>query len=149
MKAIVGDLWAVEADFRGIPTNPDVDSDLLAIMGTGVALQAKTRFPDVAKVLGKFIISFGSRVQPLHLAGLFAFPVKERWFKRASKATIARSVKELTKLAKENSDKTFALPLVGTGAGDLRPEEVWPLLKGLPDNVIVVAQKPELLPAEI
>lgn len=62
MKAIVGDLWAVEADFRSIPTNGDVNSKGSAIMGTGVALQARKRFPWVVEELGGALFHWGNNL---------------------------------------------------------------------------------------
>lgn len=146
MKTIIGNFWNIQADFRGIPTNGDVNIKGHAVMGVGIALQARQRFPGIEKALGRSLMSFGTMLVFLGIGSLFAFPVKHHWWEKADKALIAKSVHELTEIVTSYPDKIFALPLVGTGAGGLQSEDVWPLLQELPDNVVVVVQKPEMLP---
>lgn len=137
MKTVVGNLWDIEADFRGIPTNGYVTKAGDAVMGRGVALQAKERFHGLEGILGMAISNYGNKV---HFFGprLFSFPVKHHWRMPASVELIRQSVQELKNVAERLPTQTFAIPLVGTGNGRLAPEVVWPLLSELPDNVTVV-----------
>ena len=145
MKVLVGDIWKVQTDFRGVTTNGFVTRAGNAVMGRGVALQAKRRFPGIERQLGKAITGGGNRVHMLDPC-LFSFPVKHNWWQRADPDLIHRSVGELKELADRLPDRSFAIPLPGTGNGGLKPEEVWPLLQDLPDNVVVVVYDPEMLP---
>lgn len=137
MKTVVGDLWKIKADYLGITTNGYVTKAGDAVMGRGVALQAKQRFPGIERRLGVAIKAGGNRLHLLE-PGLFSFPVKHNWWERADLNLIHQSTSELRELANRLPDRTFAIPLPGTGNGRLKPEEVWPLLQELPDNVTVV-----------
>ena len=145
MKVVVGDLWEVEADYKGVTTNGYVTKAGNAVMGRGVALQAKRKFPGIERQLGEAILAGGNRPYLLE-PGLFSFPVKCNWWEKADKNLILASVHALAVLATRLSDRDFAIPLPGTGNGRLDPDEVWPLLSELPDNVTVVVWDPSMLP---
>lgn len=142
MKIILGDLWEVKADYIGITTNGTVTKAGNAVMGRGVALQAKRKFPGIEHQLGQAIKLGGNRIHLLY-PYMFSFPVKHNWWETADLNLIHKSVEELKELANLVYDKIFAISLVGTGNGGLKPEVVWPLLKELPDNVFVVVYKLE------
>ena len=140
MKIVVGDLWKVKADFKGIPTNGCVTKTGKAVMGKGVALQAKQKFPGIDLALGMAINSGGNRLHLLVEYDLFSFPTKHDWRNPSDIELIKQSIMELENLAEEMQHRIFAIPLPGTGAGGLEAGDVWPLLEELPDNVIVVVQ---------
>lgn len=144
MRVITGDLWDVKVDFIGIPTNGSITAQFRAVMGRGVALQAKKRFPGIEFQLGYALKQGGNHLHWLG-PGLFSFPVKHNWWERADLELIARSARELKALAERMPNHTFAIPLVGTGNGKRKAEEVWPFLVLLPDNVFIVLkeEKPE------
>lgn len=148
MKVVIGDLWTVKADYRGIPTNGMLTKVGYAIMGRGVAYQAKKQYPDIERRLGTAIQTVGNHLYLLE-PELFSFPVKHNWWDRADLDLIRRSACELTKLAAEHPDKTFTIPLPGTDNGHLQPGEVWPLLEDLPDNVTVVVLSSASLPSRV
>ena len=85
MKEITGNIW----DYLGekdvvlcITTNGYVKGNGAAVMGRGVALQAKSHFPGIEYELGKLIKDHGNLVQFLTgamTAAVIAFPVKHRW----------------------------------------------------------------------
>jgi O-acetyl-ADP-ribose deacetylase (regulator of RNase III) len=145
MKVLVGDIWKVKADYRGVPTNGCVTKAGNAVMGKGVALQAKQKFPGIERRLGAAIAAGGNRLHLLE-PGLFSFPVKRNWRERADVDLIRQSVRELGELAERLPERTFAIPLPGTGNGGLEPDQVWPLLAGLPGNVAVVVYDRGMLP---
>lgn len=78
--------------------------------------------------------------------GVTISPWKHGWREPADTALILQSVRELIHLATRRPELVFAIPLPGTGNGGLAPELVWPLLKGLPDNVTVVVDHVDKLP---
>jgi hypothetical protein len=81
MRDIKGNLWngIGRADAVIITTNGFVRKDGRATMGAGVALQARHRFPNIDKELGKLINENGSIVQPIREVNgtfLVSFPTK-------------------------------------------------------------------------
>lgn len=137
MKIIKGNLWSIKADYKGIPTNGFVKKNGRAVMGRGVALQARETYKDLDLELGIKILKEGNVIHFLSHS-LFSFPVKHNWWGKADIELIKNSVGELKDIAYSRSYRTFAIPLPGTGNGKLNPEQVWPLLKDLPNNVIIV-----------
>jgi hypothetical protein len=73
VKSLRGDLWNLaEEDAKigavavCIPTNGDVNRWGQAVMGRGVAMQARERFPGIASVLAGYLAS-GNNVNRLHV----------------------------------------------------------------------------------
>jgi hypothetical protein len=146
MKEIVGDIW--EFHKRGnwivIPTNGSLNSKGEAIMGKGLALQAKRRFPDIPKKLGETILTHGNVVSHAPKASLIFFPVKKRWYEKASLDLIEESTKRLKEAVdKADSEEIIYLPRVGCGidTGKLNWTDVKPILdKYLDDRFVVVSR---------
>lgn len=113
--------------------------------GSGVALQAKRRFPGIEFVLGELLQDYGNHVQvvvPRQLCDvrLVSFPVKHHWREKADLLLIQRSVGELVRLVDSAGYRMVALPRPGCGNGGLEWEEVGPLLRRLDDRFVVVHQ---------
>ena len=145
MREQVVDLWEVHKSplaVAGIPTNGVTSSGRL-VMGAGVALQARERFPGIDKRLGDKITSHDGENKVFYLEDIhvFTFPTKLDWDKPATKWLIDRSAHELRTLAVNHPDLTFYLPRPGCGLGRLDYRDVRPLLLCLPDNVIVITNK--------
>ncbi len=143
MKEIVGDIWDYHR--RGawivVPTNGSVKTNGEAVMGRGLALQAKRKYPDVPKKLGESIRVNGNIVCQAPSVGLIFFPVKHKWFEVADLKLIEKSAKEL-KDAVGNRDETVFLPRVGCGNGKLDWKDVKPILeKYLNDDRFVVVSR--------
>ena len=141
MKEVFGNIWDYPADYVVITTNGDVRRDGAAVMGRGVALQAKSNFPGMEYLLGKALQLFGSHVRYLESGRgvIVMFPVKHHWREKADLALIAQSAVELTVLAMLHPDKTFVLPRPGCGNGGLTWKQVKPIIESvLPDNVHVI-----------
>ncbi len=161
MRAVVGNFWELKAYSKGIPTNGVVKKNGRAVMGRGVALQARERWPDLEGLLGTAIAALGNHVYPLgwfgeypDLVSLFSFPVKHHWARPASLELIERSVAELANKLRgqktaEGSEIDFMMPLPGTGNGGLEPWMVWPLVERLPDNVTIVVLDVGMLPRAV
>ena len=47
MKEIKSDIWKVKADWICVTTNGKIRADGRAVMGAGIAKDAKIRFPDI------------------------------------------------------------------------------------------------------
>jgi hypothetical protein len=150
MIELVGNLWTVPADARCITTNGDVRWDGVAVMGRGVAAQAKRKWPKVPYMLGEsvkargnHVVDFGSLDAPdLDMAALVAFPVKHHWDEMADPDLIARSCVELMALANERPWRRILLPRPGCGYGRLRWEGVKHLIAPLLDDRVAIVSLP-------
>jgi hypothetical protein len=141
MKEITGNLW----DYYGKPltvvlitTNNYVKGNGHAVMGRGCALEAKKKFPGIARRLGEML---QHSKDGLKIVGesLWTFPVKHSWEQPADLELIRKSAAHLGKAARDNPRLTFVLPRPGCGNGRLLWLEVAPILEPLlPDNVWVI-----------
>jgi hypothetical protein len=140
MKLTEGDLWEYPANYRIITTNGTVKRNGHTVMGRGCALEATRKYPDITRLLGAAISREGLHVHLFEGWNLIAFPVKYQWMEKAHPALIRQSVGELLDLIKVHRlhHATLVMPRAGCGNGRLMWDEVEPLLKPLPDNVIVI-----------
>lgn len=149
-----GDLWSLWADAYCVTTNGDWNARRRAVMGRGVALQAKQRFPEVDLLLGHLLRKNGNVVQeighwhPFSPASikpptiLVAFPVKHHWYERADLDLIRQSAEQLMALVEQNKWGRVLLPRPGCGNGQRDWEtEVKPVLEGILDERIVVVDR--------
>lgn len=143
MKQATADLWKFPADARCITTNGATRQDGQAIMGRGVAAQAKAKWPMVAAVLGWQLRADGNHVHVV-MAGagdtavLVAFPVKHRWQDPADLDLIKRSCGELMDLADRLDLRAIALVRPGCGNGRLAWAEVEPAIAPLLDGRVTI-----------
>lgn len=151
MIEVVGDLWTYPADIRCITTNGMVNSRGEAVMGRGCALQAKQRWPHIAKSFGTRLLAEGNKVlqlayvtSALNNGGapfwLLSFPTKHHWRDEADLDLIARSAGELTDyvagwegLCERSPVVVIPRPGVGNGKRDWETE-VKPILSDLLDD---------------
>ncbi|GAG50841.1 unnamed protein product, partial [marine sediment metagenome] len=92
MIEIVGNIWDYQEKGKWIviPTNSYTKTNGQAVMGRGLALQAKLRYPILPNVLGRKLQKFGAHVYPLDW-NMVAFPVKDHWAGNAILDLILRS----------------------------------------------------------
>ena len=133
MKEVYGDLWQEPADVRAITTNAVVKENGQAVMGKGIALQARKRYPGVDQKLGQLLKDKGNHVHLLAL-DLVSFPVKDDWRAPAQLSLIKRSAEELVTLAGTHGWEKIVIPRPGCGAGQLTWAEVRPLLAPILDD---------------
>lgn len=88
-------------------------------MGAGVALQARTRYPEIEAVLGKLIMTRGNHVHSLG-HNLISFPTKTHWNLHRDLDLITRSAHELFIMADFLPDaKRVLMTRPGCGIGKL------------------------------
>jgi len=144
MIEVKGNIWDYKkADFICITTNGDVNRKNEAVMGRGVALQAKQRYKHIATILASHITLYGNHVSLIIESEVYnniiSFPVKHHWYEKANLDLIRISAIELLVLIKKyNSDIIFVLPKPGCGNGQLKWEEVKSVISFLPDNVHII-----------
>lgn len=124
-----------------ITTNGDIKNNGECVMGRGIALEAKTKFPRLPFELGKLILEGDNRVYYFSEYNLFSFPVKHHWKENADLTLIELSCKELVSLNYNFKFKRIFLPRPGCGNGKLDYKNVKPVLEKYLDNTYFIINK--------
>lgn len=137
----VGNLWKLPADVRCVTTNGDINSQGKAIMGSGCALEAKKLYPNIDLHFAKLLSVLGHHVYPLWVEEatvVLSFPTKHNWWKQPADINlIRRSCEELMEIM-DPEWKRVLLPRPGCGAGQLKWEDVKPIIGEILDDRIIV-----------
>ena len=128
-------------DYVCITTNSTLNKAGELIMGAGIAKDAKTLYPDLPLLYGKQIkekkVVGGFYGCLLAKEKFIAFQTKLHWKESSPISVVEKSIFMLSRLATKYNDKVFGLPFPAINNGGLSPNDVYPLLIKLPDNVIV------------
>jgi len=149
MKEIVGDIWNYweRGNWIVIPTNGNVNKYGCAIMGKGLALEAKERFPNLSYELGRRLSMVGINLEIFFEYRIIAFPVKYDWTKEANLELISSSADSLSKCSVANflREGLIYLPRVGCGkeTGKLDWKIVKPVLEVFLDDRFTVVNLPK------
>lgn len=146
MKEQTINLWDTTGDAICITTNGVINHLGLAIMGGGVALEAVTRYPEMAEELGYLLQLQGNHVyllqeaKPVGLApfAIFSFPTKTHPYMKSDPLLIVRSARELISLCDDYGYEDIYIPRPGCGLGGLDWEDVKPLLSEILDDRFTV-----------
>lgn len=137
-----GNFWNVKVDARCITTNGILRKNGNAIMGAGIALQARDRCKglnyDLEEILGKMIREHGNHVFYLG-NNLFSFPTKHNWKDKSDVNLIKRSCYEIMFLA--NNFPNYHRILMtepGCGNGGLLWKDVGCVIRGILDDRFVI-----------
>ena len=123
MIEICGDFWTIPADLRCITTNGALRRNGNAIMGKGIALEARRRCHDIEAILGSLINRYGNHV--FHIGyNLISFPTKFHWKQDSDIILIKRSAQELVTLLEDHPAKRILLTRPGCGNGNLKWSDV-------------------------
>ena len=157
MKIIKDDIWKYRSreGVIVIPTNIGWKADKSNVMGAGLALQVKNKFPKIPELYGQECINHKEKLGVTFYPNysFLMFPVKElnitsphlSWQNNATLKRVEKSCKSFVDLLKNNiMGFNFYMPLVGTGNGKLPVKDVMELLdKYLScfDNVYIVDKK--------
>lgn len=133
-------MWDVfhTTDIFMITTNPIIRQDGAVVMGRGIALEAKTRYPKLPYDFGAVLQDLGNElVGPIGRyegVPIWYFMVKNHWANDADLSIICQSIQALkNKITRTN--KRVDLNFPGIGNGRLPRDSVLYLLEDLPDNV--------------
>lgn len=146
-----GDMWSAypESDLFCLTTNAAVSAKGELVMGRGIALEAKQRFPALPRVAGTLLrdeglagSAYGMLVLPRLFERIALFQVKYHWREQANLELIDLSVDYLRGWvtdfrAAEGRDPRVHLAFPGIGNGNLARETVLPLVETLPDCVTI------------
>lgn len=137
MKECVGSIWKSGADAIVIPTNLARTDQGMAIMGAGLARQAKDRVRHIDRWLGAYLEitqpwangSNGRYATTIWVHDLdtwiVALPTKRSPFERGDISLIREGIHDLTDLAAIHHWESIALPRLGCGRGEL----AWEVIK--------------------
>lgn len=154
MQKVKGNIWNYygEGSYMIVPTNLGWKKDNSNVMGAGIALQAKQKFPDLPLAYGTFCRSSRGEEGLMVFKRMIMFPTKSlnisqpylSWQAKSSLKEIENSCFKLLELFAENEEifesKTY-LPLVGCGNGELDEKDVMPILEeyfGKLNNIYLV-----------
>lgn len=143
MLEVKGNIWDYydKGNWIVITTNGTVKANGEAVMGRGVALQAKTRFPDLPNIIGKYLSILGN-IPIVYGGRLYTLPVKHNWYERADISLIEESCRRLVVMANLVPADKIYMVRPGCGNGGLDWENVKPILeKYLDDRFIVVERR--------
>lgn len=142
MKLSTGNMFSHPASLILVTTNSYVRDNGTLVMGRGAAAELRRHMPDAEQVFGTKVWSFSPQRRHVQLQyGVITsgpwgiFQVKYHWSKPAIPELISHSVFCLQLIAPNYQSISLNYP--GIGNGGLTRGEVWPLIKGLPNNVTV------------
>jgi len=149
MIEVKGDIWKLweGGHFIVIPTNGFVKNNGEAVMGRGLAYDAKIKFPKLPYELGELLKKYGNDVFIFRDYRIFTFPVKHKWDEKADIELIKFSAIGLRNLVAlwVRSKKLVPpvyIPRVGCGNGRLDWKDVKPILEScLDENFQVVSNE--------
>ena len=153
MKEITGDLWDywMEDDtYICITTNGIVKTNGRAVMGVGIAKQARDKVKDLDLDVGRAINKHGNHVHYLAMS-MVTFPTKNHWQEKSSIELIKRSCEELMIMLdslqtdpEEFDVERIILPRPGCNNGGLDWEsEVKPAIENILDDRIWIISPEE------
>jgi len=136
-----GDLFRQERGWVGIPTSCVITHSVKGprlVMGAGVAKEARDRWPGLDRFWGYHVRDHGN--VPCVVPGLqsVSVPTKHHFSEKSDLGLIQRSVLFLSHWAWDNAIEEIYLPKIGCGCGDLRWDQVRPLLEGILDDRFVI-----------
>lgn len=139
MKTMYGNLW----NFHSlgpvcITTNGIIKKDGELVMGAGIALQAKNRFPELPRKLAELVGKYGNRVFYLSTVRVFSFPTKDHWRDKSELGLIEQSSKQLVEICDRTGINQVYLPKPGCANGGLSWDDVNQLISQILDDRFTV-----------
>ncbi len=144
MKIQIGDMFKEynNVDNLLVTTNSILNNKGHLVMGAGAALQAKTMFKGIDKVFGFYInlhkvqgAIYGCVPCLYNKVGMFQTKIHYRNVSTVN--IIEKSTNDLIKIASKNPSEIYHLNFPGVNHGRLTEVIVLPIIKSLPDNVII------------
>ena len=128
-----------------ITTNSFVKNNGELVMEKGLAKEAKEKFSDLPKKCGDMILGMNCHMKFYGMMMISKyigiFQVKYDWNDFANLEIIKNSTKMLDKLSRRNQEYVFNLNFPGIGNGRLTYNQVFPIIKIMPNNVLVWQSK--------
>jgi len=136
-----GNLWNYPDHIvKCITTNGIIKKNGELVMGKGIALQTKERFPDIPKILGQWVERNGNKLCYIAKYGICSFPTKLHWRDKSDLELIKQSCYDLNNMT-ETLNCLAVLPRPGCNNGQLNWEiEVKPVISQiLSDRIYIIS----------
>lgn len=140
-----GDLFSDElsCDARCVTTNGVLDRSDCLVMGAGVALAAKRKFPSLPRIWGDEVRKHGGPILSVTVFpgipyAVVSFPTKYHWRDPSSTELIAKSARLLVKATDAHGWKRILLPRPGCLNGGLAWPDVREILSPILDDRFTV-----------
>lgn len=139
MIEITGDIFEQEADAICVTTNGVVKANGELVMGAGLALEFKRRYPGLSSNLGILVDNHGNHSFLCYQindpsTGIISLPTKNNWKANSDLALITRSCRELVDIADKKYFERIVLPRPGCGMGGLKWKDVKPHIEDILDD---------------
>jgi len=143
MKEITGDIWDYykQGYWIVITTNGTVKKNGEAVMGKGIALQARLRFPELPRRLGRLLDIYGNIPNIFRDLRVISFPTKYHWASPADIDLIEEGCKKLVEGLKLLGLDRLYLTRLGCSNGRLDWKDVKPVLERYLDDRFIVVEK--------
>lgn len=130
----IGNIWDFPADATCVTTNGIVKKNGDLVMGAGIALEAKLKYPILPTILGGLVKSFGNHCFHIPKLKIISFPTKNHFKDNSTLELIEESASILKSLTDMDKLNIVALPRPGCGLGNLKWENVKPILEKYLDD---------------
>lgn len=120
-----------------ILTNCNTNSRGEAVMGRGIAKEAKDRFPDLPRIIGRYLRNGGFEVH-IPMDRIIVFPTKIDWRQMSSIKLIITSCHQLMDIMDSLNIQRVYLPRPGCGNGGLLWQDVRTAIEPLLDDRVIV-----------
>lgn len=145
MLEVKGDIFTMfesgEYDAICITTNGIIKKDGSAVMGAGVALEAKKRFKGIEFRLAKCLNTGGNRVYRLGTTSngsVISFPTKHHYKNKSDIELIKTSSRQLMELIDEKGFNKVLITPMGCGNGGLQWDFVKSNVNDILDNRVII-----------
>jgi hypothetical protein len=139
MKYARGNIWTIHNPAPVcITTNGIIKNDGTLVMGAGIALQAKQRFPELPGKLADAVSQHGNHTLYMPDENIFSFPTKHDWKDKSDLALIAQSATELLIITEKVGFTEVYLPKPGCANGQLDWEDVKNVISVILDDRFTV-----------
>lgn len=139
MKELKINLFSVNKPrtLRCVTTNGVIKRNGELVMGAGIAKTAALLYPELPRILGDKVNSFGNNVYVINEIAIASFPTKHHWTQKSSIELIERSCKQL--LEQSYDWDYILLPRPGCSNGGLQWRDVKPIVsKYLKDDKFII-----------
>jgi len=139
MEQVYGNIWYFhQYGPVCITTNSVIKKDGGLVMGAGIALQAKKRFPELPGKLADIVREHGNVPVYMPVENLFSFPTKNNWRDPSDIDLIRRSCLDLVTITNQMGFKQVFLPKPGCGKGQLDWNDVSAVINPILDDRFVL-----------
>ncbi len=138
------DIWQYDSwdTFRCITTNGVVNkNNNKLVMGKGIALEAKERYPNLPEKLGKYVLQYGNRPFICFDEYIISFPTKHHYSQNSDIQLITFSANKIVEIVNKFNIKRVLLTRPGCGNGNLKWDEVKSIISKIFDDRFTVLQQ--------